>query len=160
MVAAFLGLPVALEAVVEIAQQLADLRRTDGMVPLRQRRGQGPRTLTRPAEWRLGIAARLWVDQRFQRRHQIRVGHRDRFAPRTWATDAARRHRRAALDLVDPLRDDPPRQAARPMHETDSAKPDGLGFAGGHQAPRALIQQGPHRSEFRRQRGQAHCAAA
>ncbi len=89
VVASLLGLPVALEAVVEPVQQLRDLRVADRMVLPTQCVRDRPRALTDPAQRRFRVAPRLVLDHGFQGIHEPRVGHRDRFAPAAWAADAA-----------------------------------------------------------------------
>ena len=69
-------------------------------------------------------------------------------APRTPNTTFPRRPR---LDFPDSLVDGFARKSARPMHQTYAAVAQGSGFAGSHEAPGALIQQGPDRTKLRPQ---------
>lgn len=85
MVVPLLGLPVALETVVEVVQQLGDLRVADRMVLPGQCLRNCPRALTGPAQRRCRVAPRLVLDHGFQRVQELRIGHRDRFATRSRA---------------------------------------------------------------------------
>ena len=67
-------LPVPLQAVVRVQQQLGHRTRTDRMVLPRQLVGQTAGTLTCPAQRRLGITTRRGLDQGFQCSHQPGVG--------------------------------------------------------------------------------------
>ena len=89
VVAALLGLPVAPEAVAKPVQQLSDLRVADRMLMPTQFVRDRPRALTNPSQRRFRVAPGLVLDHRFQGIHEPRVGHRDWFAPASWAADAA-----------------------------------------------------------------------
>src|SRR3990167_537717 len=58
MIRAFLGLPVPLQAVVHLTQELRDLLMADRMVLAREFRRQRPRALAGPAQRRLRVAPR------------------------------------------------------------------------------------------------------
>src|SRR6202023_2099712 len=74
------GLPIPLETVVQLAEQLSHLLMTDRMVLRPEVRGQRPRTLAGPAEWRFGIAPRQWLDQCFEATRQVGIA-RDQCRP-------------------------------------------------------------------------------
>jgi len=160
MIAAFFGLAIALQAVLEVVEQVRHLHVADGMMPLLQRPRNRTRALARPSQRRVGIAPCIGFDHGFQRADDPWVRGRNRFAACTGSANATRRQRHASLDFANALEDGLARQARRPMHERDTAMPDGHGLRGGHQTPRAFVQERPHRLELCRQLGKADHALA
>ena len=153
MVSPFLRLPVALEAVVEVVQQLGDLGMADGMSALSQFFRNRPRTLTNPSQRRFRVAPCLVFDQAFQGGHQPRVAHREGFA-------AGWQHG-TRVDFPNAFGDHVARQSARPPDQTHSPITPRDRFTGRHEAPRTFVQQRPHRLELRRQLGNTvHAQAA
>src|SRR5450631_2046845 len=67
-----LGLAIALQAVVQVVQNLRHFHVADRMILLAQFSGNGARALTYPAQCRLRVPARLLIDQRFERLHRKR----------------------------------------------------------------------------------------
>jgi hypothetical protein len=107
----------------------------------------------RPAQGRLGVAAGVRLNQRFQGVYQAGVCHRDRLATCARPPDPTRCQRDARLEFSNAFQNGLARQPARPMDERDAAVANGFRFARGHETARPLVQQGPHRSKFRRQLG-------
>ena len=70
VILSLLGLAIALQAIVQVMKNLRDLHVADRMLLLTQFLGDGPRALADPAQRRFRIAARLLIDQPFQRLHQ------------------------------------------------------------------------------------------
>ena len=103
MIVALLGLPVALQAVLEVVQQLGDFHVADRMMPPGQFLRNRPGALTRPPQRRLRVAQRLILDHGLQGVHDLGIGHRDRFATRSRAADAARRQDDTLSNLPDAL---------------------------------------------------------
>ena len=151
MVPPRLRLPVALETVVEPVQELGHLRMADRMVSSTEFVRDRPRTLTNPPQGRFRIAPRLMIDHRFQGIHEPRVRHRNGFAPSSRAADPACQQRGTLLDVTYPVGDRQPRQAAGTMDKTHTTIAHRHRLAGRHEAPRAFVQQGPHRLELCRQ---------
>jgi hypothetical protein len=67
MIRAFLGLPVALQAVVLVAEKLSHLLMTDRMLPSSQLSGQSPGALADPAQGIFRIAPRFRFNETIQR---------------------------------------------------------------------------------------------
>lgn len=156
-----LGLPVALEAVVEPVQQLRHLHVADRMMASRHGVRQASRALARPSPWRFRGTSCVIDDPRGQRAPARRVGHPDRLAPRARTADPTGRPRGPRLNLADTVGDRPPRQSARTTDDAHAARAHGDRVPGRHEAPCAFVQQRPHPVEFRRQSGQAvHVRAA
>ena len=76
VICAFLGLAIALQAVVQVMKNLRDLHVADRMLLLAQFLGDGPRAFANPAQRRLRVSARLLINQPFERLHQTRIGLR------------------------------------------------------------------------------------
>jgi hypothetical protein len=64
-----LGLAIALQAVVQVVQNLRHFHVADRMILLAQLSGNRARALAYPARCRLRVPARLFIDQRFERLH-------------------------------------------------------------------------------------------
>src|SRR3989337_258587 len=80
---------------------------------------------------------------------------------RPGATDASFRWHHPLLNFADSLGDGPSRQSAHAMHHRDASKTQTLGFVRSHDAPRALVQQRPHRPKLLPQLGNgAHAQEA
>ena len=148
MVPPLFRVPVALEVVVEPPQELRHLRMADPMVSPPQGRGDGPRALTNPPQGRFRIAARLGIDHRFQGVHEARVRHRDGRASGAGAPDPAGHHRGPLFNLTDALGNRVPSKTAGSMDETHATIAQRHRFTRRHKAPRALVQQRPHRLEL------------
>jgi len=87
MVVVFLGLPVTLQAVVLVVEELGHLHVADRMMLLAQVRGQGPRAFTDPAQGRFRIAPRAGINQTVKRRQQMGIAGCDFLPPGTATTD-------------------------------------------------------------------------
>src|SRR5579864_1127422 len=123
MVLALFGLPIALEAVVQVVQQLRHFRVTDRIVLPPQRGRNHPRALAGPPQGRLGIAPGIGIDERFEGLEELRAGDRHAFASPTRPPDAAGGQRYPGLEFADALADRFAREAARATDERDAAVP-------------------------------------
>lgn len=141
-----LGLPVTLQTVAVLAEQLSDFGVADRMMPPGQLRRQSAGALAGPAKRRLRIAARRGLDQTVQRWSQTRIFDRQRVSPAALASNPARRHwgtLQFSTPLVTVTRDRP---QARLTRETPPIAQFHR-FAGSHQAAGMFIQMRPDASE-------------
>src|SRR3990167_9314409 len=83
MIRTFLRLPVALQAVILIAQKLRHFLITDRMLLPSQLRGQCPGALAYAAQGGFGIAPRFRFNQMRQRGEKLRIAHGDFLTART-----------------------------------------------------------------------------
>src|SRR5208283_1949652 len=148
MVPPLLRLPVALETVVQTVRKLGDLRMADRMFVPTQLYRNRPRALTNPSQCRLRVAPCLMIDHLFQAIHQPWVRHRNEFAPGSTAADATFPKSGTLFDITDAFGNRLARQSARTAHQTYSPIAQSPRFAGCHEAPRAFVQQWPHRMEL------------
>src|SRR2546426_6238745 len=139
VVVALLGLTVALEAVVEVVQQLGDLHVADRMILPGQFFRNGSRALTGPAQRRLRVAPRVVLDEGFQRVQELRVRHGDRFATRSRTADPAGGQHHTVSNLLDAFGDPLTRQSARTADETDASMAQCDRLTGRHEALRTLV---------------------
>jgi len=130
---------IALQAVVEVMENLGDLGVADGMLVPSQRRGNRSRALADPPQRRFGIAPRWIIDHLFQGGHQPRVRHRNRFPARARAADPTFQPG-TLFDLMNAFGDRLARQSARSMYQTHAPIAQRLRLAGRHETPRALVQ--------------------
>ena len=161
MIFPFLGLPIALQAVVEVVKDLGHLRMTDRVFVASQFFSDGPRALANLTQRRLRIPPGLDLDHFFQLLHQPRVRNRKGLASGSGPADAAGGGRETLFDFTDSFRDCLARQSTGTTDHTDSTMAQRSRFTGGHNPPRSFIQQGPYRPEFLSQFGQRiHARAA
>ena len=92
MIVPLLGLPVALQAVVQLSQQIGDHVVPDAVAHRSQRLGQIAQAATGPQQRRLWIAARRWFDQALQVGQQRRVGLAQLLAAAASTTHPPPRH--------------------------------------------------------------------
>lgn len=85
MLLAFFGFPRALQAVVQVPQDLRDRLVTDRMTLVGQLRRQNACAFARPAERRLRITAAQRFDQRLEPLREVRVAHVNRRPARAGA---------------------------------------------------------------------------
>jgi hypothetical protein len=137
------GLAIALQAIVQVVKNLRDLHMADRMVLLAQFLGDGPRTFANPSQRRLRIAARLLINQPFQRLHQTRIGLGDGFAARSGPPDTADQRLAPSLDFANTSADRLARQATRAPHHRNPSVAQTHRFSRSHDAPRALVQMRP-----------------
>ena len=145
VLAAFLGLAVALQAVAQALEQPPHRAGTDRMPSTRQLPGQARRALARPAQGRLRVSARDRIDQGFQSGEQARVGFGSALAARS-RTAQSRRQRGGRvscprLEFCQAFGDRVGRQSRHAMERTHAAPAVGPGFGGGPLPPPALIHQ-------------------
>jgi len=107
----------------------------DPMMLPAQHVGERPRTLADPSQRRLGIAARVGIDQSVQRQEQAGVRDGDPLATGTGPPHPARRELDPLFDLSNPARDRGSRQPTRSMDTGHSAIAQGQGFIGRKEAP-------------------------
>ena len=154
MIFPFLGLPIALETVVQGVKDLGHLRMTDRVFVPGQFFRDGPRALANPTQRRLRVTPGLDIDHFFQSLHQPRVRHRKGLASRSGPADAAGEGCETRFDFTDSFRDCLARQPAGTTYQTDSTMAQRSRFTGRHNPPRSFIQQWPYRPEFLSQFGQ------
>ena len=143
-----LGLAIALQAVVQVVQDLRDRHVTDRMVLLAQLLRNRPRALTDPSQGRLGVSARLRIDQFFEAGYETGVGLCEGLAARPRSPDAAYQRLTPSLDFADTLRDRLARQATGVVHERDAPITQAQRFIGRQEAACALVQMRPHRPKL------------
>lgn len=143
MIRTFLGLAIALQAIVQAMKNLRNLHMADRMFLLAQFFGDGPRALANPAQRGLRIPARLLVDQCFQRLHQTRIGLRDRFAASTGAPHATHQGLALGLQFANAFADRLARQATGAPHYRHPAIAQTHRFTRRHDASRAFVQMRP-----------------
>ena len=142
MIVPLLGLPIPLQAVVHLPQQLGHLLMADRMVLRRQFCRQGPRALARPAQRRFRVAAGQGLDQRFEAPRQVGIAlHEGRPAP-TWAPYPARR-KRGLLEFLHALHDRDARQSTGSTYGRYAAMAKLTSLGGRKQSPRSLVKVRP-----------------
>ena len=130
MAGTFDGLPIRLQAVAQLLQQLTDLLMRDAMALSLQLRRQMAHALARPAQRRLRIASRGRLDQLLQVAQQCRV-----FIPRALPSAAgfanpARSARAGGLaQLRQPSSNRVPRHPGRARDDRDASRAQDLRFA-------------------------------
>ena len=148
VVVAFLGLAIALQAVVQAVQYLRHFHVADRMILLDQFCGNRTCTFANPAQRRLRIPARLLIDQRFECRDQIRVRLREGLAAGSRTTHATPHRLGSALEFNNAFTDRLARQTAGPAHQRNSAVTQAHRFSGCHDASRSLVQMRPRRTKL------------
>src|SRR6202041_205288 len=88
MVFSFLGLTVTLQAVAQIAQNLAYFDMADRMLAPGQDIGNSPRALQCPTQWRFGIPPRLGTNHRLQLGDELGISLSNRLATTSGAADS------------------------------------------------------------------------
>ena len=104
VIRSLLGFAITLEAIAQMMKNLRNLHVAGRMSLLIQFLGDGPRTFANPAQRRLRVSARLFINQPFERLHQTRIGLGDGFAARSRPTDTADQRLTSCLDFPIPLR--------------------------------------------------------
>ncbi len=120
MVVPFLGLPVALQAVIHLPQQLRHLFVADGVSLAGQFVRQRPGALAGPAQRRLRIAPRQRLDQGLQQRGQLGIMP-DQRMPSAARTADAFRGQGGRIQFLNALHDGDPGQPAGPADQRHSA---------------------------------------
>lgn len=140
----FIGSPRPLQAVAVLVPQLRDGARAHWMAALSQLLGQGPRNLERPAQRRLGVATRPWLQQRLQIRPERGIDLCQNLATRTRAANspAARGQLRRVLlqlgELPDPYRNPLASDTGRRRHRRGSPRPNAFAsYAAHNRIPRS-----------------------
>ena len=154
MIVAFLGLAIALQAIILFVKELGHFDITDRMVLLSQLRRERPRALTDPSQRRLRITARATVNQALQCMQQTLIGFRDRLAPRSRTPDAPFRKACPRLKFADSLGNRFPGQSTRTAHERHAAIAQSDRFARRHETPCSFVKKWPNRSELLREHRQ------
>ena len=146
MIAPFLGLAVALQAVAVLPQELGDFGVTDRVAPGRQFRRKRAGALAGPAQRRLRVATRRRLDHAVQRGRQAGIVGCQRVSSAALATNPARGQRRG-LQLLNTLDQRDARQAAGAADPRNAAIAQFHGLAGSHQAAGMFVQMRPHASK-------------
>ena len=154
-VSPFLGLAVALEAVVQFVKKLRHFRMADRVTLQPQFLRNGPRAHANPPQRRLRVATRLLIDHLFQTFHQVRIGNRNWFPAGAGTANATGRWRDTFCDLPDTLRNRLPRQSTGTTHETYSPIAQSHRFTGRHDTPCPFVQEWPNGMEFLSQLGKS-----
>src|SRR5260370_24661707 len=148
MIVSLLGLAIALQTVVQIVKNLRYFGVTDGMMAPGQSLRDRTRALAGPAQRRFGISPRPFLDHRLQPLHQLGVELGNAFTARAGAA-ATTRPTRPGRELPDTVADRLARKAAGTANQTYASVSQGLSLTGRRQAPRTIVQHGPHRTNFR-----------
>lgn len=147
MARTFLGLAVALQAVMLIVQQLRHLHVTDRMVARTQATGNHPRALADPAQRGLRIPSGVSLDHLVQGLKQLGIGNRTGFAPGSASANPSRHQRLARANLTHAFENRFARETARPVHQRDPAVAQAHRPIRRRQAARAFVQVWPDRTQ-------------
>src|SRR5437667_8891556 len=144
VIVAFLELPIALQAVVLLVEQLCNSDIADRMMLLAQFGGQRPCALADPPQGRFRIATGSALNQAIQRYHQARIRFREVLASRTWTANVPCHRAVSCFDFANALGDCLPGQATSTVDRRHSAITQSNGFVGRHNTPGTLIQESPN----------------
>src|SRR5712692_8279746 len=147
MIRSFFGLPVPLEAVVHLSEELRDLLMADRMVLAREFCRQRPRALAGPAQRGLRVAPRQRLHQGLQRPRQLGVAHQELVASTPGTPDTSGRDR-VFLQLADALHDSDAGQSTGAADLRDAPIAGMHGLVRRHHSPAALIQMPPDSREL------------
>ena len=149
-----LGFAITLEAVTQLMKNLGNLHVAGRVLLLIEFFGDGPRTFANPAQRRLWVAARLLINQPFERLDQTRIRFGDRFAARSGSTDTADQRLTPCLDFPNPFADRLARQTTGASYRRNPSVAQTQCFTGSHNAPRTFVQMRPCGTKLPRQFGQ------
>src|ERR1017187_7364231 len=113
---AFLGLAIALQAVVLFVEQLGHPHMADRMPLPAQFQSNGPRAFTNPAQRRFRITTRFPINQPIQRANKMRIGNGESLASATRATKMPRQRTVAFCDFAKALANRLAGQSASPVN--------------------------------------------
>jgi hypothetical protein len=153
MVAALLGLSVALKAVPHGAQELRNLLMAERVPLCRQLGGQRPSALARPAQWGLGIAARQRLHQVLKSIWKTGVRFLERSAPPAGMSNPTRLQGRL-VQFPDPLGNRHARQATRTADARYATAAHLACLAGRHHPTSTFVEVRPDQRELL---GQSPC---
>src|ERR1017187_872918 len=136
----FLGLPVGLQAVIQLMQQLRNHWIAHPMPHPVEILGQFADAVAGPAQAGLRVAARGGLHQFLQIRHQSRILVLGLLPPASRTADPSRRMRRGLRQLFQSKADHLARDTSGPGDFGDATRPTHLALYSGQQAARSLVQ--------------------
>ena len=151
VILALLQLPIALQAVVLIVEELPNSYIADRMMLPREFGGERPGAFADPSQGRFRIATGAAVNQVIQRCRQRGIRYSEVFASRTRATNAPCHRGVSRLDFTYTLGNGFPRQTTSTVDQVHSTIAQSDSFVGGHYAPGPLIEKWPNGLELLRQ---------
>src|SRR5215207_3118994 len=141
MVRPFPGFAIGLAAVAQLTQQQAHQLLADPEAAAEEGSGDLALAAADPAQRRLGIAADRVLDQRFQRRRQVRLQHHRTLAPTTGAANPRADWIDAALQLHDRPPDRAARQPGRSRRRAYPAIAEGQSLIRREQTTTAFVEE-------------------